>query len=377
MESLKIAFFCWESLYMDRVGGLASAATHLAETLARDHEVHYFTRGKEDQRIKGVSYHCCQPSGGNIVEYCRDMSRQLVDRFRQEDRPPFDILHFHDWHAVEALHLLQDRPNVLSFHSTEYGRNGSNFGDWWEFGEISGKEWYGGLIARRVITVSHTLKEEIGRLYQVPPDKVEVVPNGVVPEVFKAYVDPGEVKRRYGIHPLAPLILFIGRMVFQKGPDLLADAIPAITGRHWDARFIFAGEGHMRRWLTDRSAGLPVQFLGWIPDSEYIRLLNACDLVVIPSRNEPFGLVLLEAWSAEKCAVASDVGGLGENIDNFRDGIKVFPTVESVSWGVNHVLDNRSCLVAYGKEGRKKVDRSFKWESVATKVLSVYESVLS
>jgi glycogen(starch) synthase len=166
-------------------------------------------------------------------------------------------------------------------------------------------------------------------------------------------------------------------MVFQKGPDLLADAIPEITRRHWDVQFIFAGEGHMRQWLTDRSAGLPVQFLGWIPDSEYIRLLNACDLVVIPSRNEPFGLVLLEAWSAEKCVVASDVGGLGENIENFQDGIKVYPTVESVSWGINHVLDNRSCLVEYGREGRKKVDRSFKWESVATKVLSVYESVMS
>jgi glycosyltransferase involved in cell wall biosynthesis len=377
MESLKIAFFCWESLYTERVGGLASAATHLAETLARDHEIHYFTRGNEDQRIRGVFYHCCQPTGGNIVEYCRDMSRQMIERFRQEESPPFDMLHFHDWHAVEALHLLQDRPNVLSFHSTEYGRNGGNFGDWWEFGEISGKEWYGGLITRRIITVSHTLKDEIGRLYQAHPDKVEVVPNGVVPEVFKAYVDPGEVKRRYGIHPLAPLILFIGRMVFQKGPDLLADAIPEIMARHWDARFIFAGEGHMRQWLTGRSTGLPVQFLGWIPDSEYIRLLNASDIVVIPSRNEPFGLVLLEAWSAEKCVVASDVGGLGENIEHFRDGVKVYPTAESVAWGVNHVLDNRSCLFTYGKEGRKKVDRSFKWESIATKVLSVYERVLS
>ncbi|MDD1678564.1 MAG: glycosyltransferase family 4 protein [Methanomicrobiales archaeon] len=377
MESLKIAFFCWESLYTERVGGLASAATHMAESLARNHEIHFFTRGKEDRKIKGVHYHCCQPSGDNIVEFCRDMSRQMVDQFRIEDHPPFDLLHFHDWHAVEALHVLQDRPNVLSFHSTEYGRNGGNFGDWWEFGEISGKEWYGGLIARKVITVSQTLKEEIGRLYQVPPEKVEVIPNGVIPEVFKSYVDPGEVKQRYGIHPFAPLILFIGRMVFQKGPDLLAGAIPEITCRHWDTRFIFAGEGHMRQWLTERSTGLPVQFLGWIPDSEYIRLLNACDIVVIPSRNEPFGLVLLEAWSAEKCVVAAEVGGLSENIENFRDGVKVYPTVESVAWGTNFVLDNRSCLNLYGKEGRKRVDRSFKWESVATKVLSVYESVLS
>ena len=64
MESLKIAIFCWESLYAERVGGLAPAATHLAQTLAQHHEVHYFTRGWiPDQTIKGVSYHYCQPQG--------------------------------------------------------------------------------------------------------------------------------------------------------------------------------------------------------------------------------------------------------------------------------------------------------------------------
>ncbi|MDD1673571.1 MAG: glycosyltransferase family 4 protein [Methanomicrobiales archaeon] len=377
MESLKIAFFSWESLYTERVGGLANAATHLAENLAMDHEVHFFTRGSEDLEIKGVQYHCCQPSGGNIVEFCRDMSQKMVNRFQREDSPHFDILHFHDWHGVEALHVLKDRPTILSFHSTEYGRNGGNFGDWWEFGEISGKEWYGGLIAKKIIAVSHTLKSEVGRLYQIPSEKVEVVPNGVVPEVFKAYVDPGEVKRRYGIHPLAPLIFFCGRMVFQKGPDILMDAIPEVQRKHWDARFIFAGEGHMRQWLTDRRGNLPAQLLGWIPDSEYVRLLNASDVVVIPSRNEPFGLVLLEAWSAERCVVATDVGGLAENIENFMDGVKVYPTAESVAWGISHVLDERRYLNSYGKEGRKKVDRLFKWDAIANRVNTIYMSVLA
>ncbi len=56
MESLKVAFFCWESMYAERVGGLASAATNLAETLAKNHEVHYFTRGgMPDQTINDVS----------------------------------------------------------------------------------------------------------------------------------------------------------------------------------------------------------------------------------------------------------------------------------------------------------------------------------
>lgn len=375
METLKIAFFCWESLYSERVGGLANAATHLAETLARSHEVHFFTRGEGDRKIRGVLYHHCRPSGANIVEYCRSMSHAMLEQFHREDAPKFDVLHFHDWHAVEALHELQHRETVFSYHSTEYGRNGGSFGDWWEFREISGKEWYGGLIAKKVIVVSNTLKNEVKWLYNVPEEKVTVIPNGVVPAEFKADLDPGRVKGSYGIHPFAPLILFCGRVVYQKGPDLLADAIPRVIERHPDARFIIAGEGHMRQWLSDRTRGLPVRFLGWIPDSEYVRLLNSCNIVAIPSRNEPFGLVLLEAWSAERCVVATDVGGLSENIENFRDGVKVYTNPDSVAWGINYCLDERSRLRTMGMEGRRKVDRLFRWDAIGRKVLEVYRSV--
>ena len=171
MESHKIAFFCWESMYAERVGGLASAATNLAETLAKqNHEVHFFTRGNvPDQTINGVDYHYCKPYGNNIVEYCDTMSAQMVEQFVKYDaQHRFDFLHFHDWHPVQALHTLKDRNTILTFHSTEYGRNGNQFGNWWEFREISGKEWYGGLIAKQVTAVSTTMKHEVMHLYNVP-----------------------------------------------------------------------------------------------------------------------------------------------------------------------------------------------------------------
>ena len=125
---------------------------------------------------------------------------------------------------------------------------------------------------------------------------------------------------RYGIHPLAPLVLFVGRLTYQKGPDLLMQAIPSILTKRWDVQFIFAGTGDMRGYLEGMAHGLPVQFPGYVPDIDHVSLLNACDLVAIPSRNEPFGLVLTEAWSAERCVVATDVGGLSENIDNYVNG---------------------------------------------------------
>ncbi len=106
----------------------------------------------------------------------------MVEQFRKDDKKEkFDILHFHDWHPIPALHRLQDRDTILTFHSTEYGRNGNQYGDWWEYKEISGKEWYGGLVAKRVTAVSTVMKNEVMQLYNVPDWKCDVVPNGIVP----------------------------------------------------------------------------------------------------------------------------------------------------------------------------------------------------
>jgi glycogen(starch) synthase len=380
MESLRIAFFCWESLYAERVGGLANAATHLAETLVQlHHEVHYFTRGTiPDQTVNGVEYHYCNPQGENIVEYCNSMSYGMVKNFQPADREArFDLLHFHDWHPVQALHELQDRNTVLSFHSTEYGRNGNRFGDWWEFREISGKEWYGALIAKQVTAVSATLKNEIMNLYNVPEPKCRVIPNGVVPGEYRADIDPGEVKTAYSIHRDAPLILFIGRLVYQKGPDLLIEAIRRVCAHRGDARVVVAGDGWMRQMLEEHARDLPVNFVGYIPDPEYIRLLNAADVVVIPSRNEPFGLVLLEAWSAEKGVVASDVGGLSENIDAFVNGIKVGVNADSLARGITSMVDEPWNAGALGKRGRGKVERVFLWGPIGRQLAETYARVVS
>ena len=379
MESLKVAFFCWESMYAERVGGLASAATNLAETLAKQHEVHYFTRGwMQDQRINNVTYHYCRPHGSNTVQYCEDMSNQMVDQFLGSDKQgKFDILHFHDWHPIPALHRLQDRNTILTFHSTEFGRNGNQHGDWWEYREISGKEWYGALIAKRVTAVSTVMKNEIQQLYNVPEWKCDVVPNGIVPRQYRSNLDAGDVKRAYGIHPYAPLILFIGRLVYQKGPDLFIEAIRKVCQTRWDAKVVVAGDGGMRRFLQERARDLPVNFVGYIPDSEYIRLLNACDLVVIPSRNEPFGLVLLEAWSAGKPVVACDVGGLSENIDTFVNGIKVQPDSGSLAWGISTMINDPRNAEVLGNRGRMKVDRQFLWDPIASRMTDTYARVVS
>jgi len=376
LRRLKIAFFCWESLYGVRVGGLAPAATCLAEALARDHEVHFFTRGSGPPEKNGVVYHYCDPHGGNIVEFCKDLALKACRQFGEQDSPPFDILHFHDWHFVEAMHRLRERKTVLSFHSTEYGRNGNQKGGWWEFGEISGKEWYCAYIAKRVVAVSKTLRGEVMALYNVPDWKIDAVPNGIDPEAFAVQVDQGAVKRRYGIHPYAPLVFFGGRLVYQKGPDILVKAIPSVLRHRWDANFVFAGKGDMQDWVARHTRDMPAQVLGYLAERDFVSLLNAADIVAIPSRNEPFGLILTEAWSAGRCVVASDVGGLGENIEHLVDGVKVPVSAGGMADGINTVIDDRRLCSTLGRKGREKVEREFRWEAVARAMERVYEKVL-
>jgi len=375
VESLKLGFFCWESLHAVRLGGLANAATHLAEALAADHEVHYFTRGDlPDREIAGVEYHYCQPEGESIVDYCRSMSRQMVDRFKEVDGD-FDYLHFHDWHTVEALSVLQDQNTIFSFHSTEFGRHGSTFGTEQIFRDISGIEWRGARLARKVTAVSGVLRNEVVSLYGIPDDKCEVVPNGVIPREYQSRVDPARVKQRYGVSPDAPLIFFIGRLMHQKGPDLLLDGVPGVLNEYPDAQIVIAGEGLMMTGLQARARGMPVRFLGPISDEEYVHLLNSADLVVIPSRNEPFGLVLLEAWSASRAVVATNVGGLSENIDHQVDGVKVEVDGESIASGINTVIGDPSRLASLGAEGLRKLEERFRWDGIAHQVAGVYRAI--
>jgi len=376
MESQKIAFFCWESLYAERVGGLANAATNLAETLAQNHEVHFFTRGeKRDAEINGVHYHYCRPSGENIVRYCADMSRKMLDRFGEFDKQPFDLLHFHDWHVVDALQRLRNRETVFTYHSTEFGRNGNNFSNKWLFTEIFKIERYGASIAKHITAVSTALRREAMTLYEIPDWKIDVVHNGIVPDHYQADVDPEAIKRRHGLDPDSPLILFIGRLAWQKGPDMLVDAAPGHLREHADGQFVFVGDGQMRRDLETRARSLPVRFLGRLSDADYVSLLNASDIVAIPSRNEPFGLVLLEAWSAGRCVVASDVGGLSENIEHGTDGVKVRPHPDSISRGLSRVADSPEKALAMGREGLEKVKKEFLWGRVARRMEGVYKKL--
>ena len=386
MESLRIGMFAWESLHSIRVGGVAPHVSELSESLAKaGHEVHVFTRiggCSSYDEINGVHYQrVSHDEGGMITNQMEHMCNAMYDRFFAVEAlfGRFDVLHGHDWHPVRALNRLKifnSREYVLTYHSTEFGRNGNRWGDWPEAREIAHWEWSGGYESRRVIATSQHLKDEIQCIYQIPESKITIIPNGIFPDKVKKDVDPVAVKGTLGIPPTSPVLLFTGRMSYQKGVDLLVGAVPMVLAQYPDVHFIFIGEGEMRahcQWIAEKDGvSHACHFLGYAPDDVLCNWLNASDLVVVPSRNEPFGIVVLEAWDAEKPVIGTDAVRL---IDNFKDGILAYKTSESLAWCINYALGDLEKTRLMGITGKKRIKDTYNWKQIVKNLCNVYNTL--
>ena len=214
-------------------------------------------------------------------------------------------------------------------------------------------------------------------MYEAPEWKISVVYNGVGPHRFESTADPGAIKREYEIGPVDPTILFCGRLTHHKGPDLLLDAAPAVLRYYPSAKFVFLGDGEMRGMLEARARGrgmnYSVRFLGNRGGDELVRLFRMADAVCVPSRNEPFGIVVLEAWSARKPVIVSQNGGPGEYVTHEVNGLKVYPTRDSVAWGIGTLFTDFEKARRMGENGRRVVEASFTWDGIVEKVLLAYE----
>ncbi|MDY6965921.1 MAG: glycosyltransferase family 4 protein [Halobacteriota archaeon] len=380
---MKIALLSWESLHSIRVGGISPHVTQLAEALHRHaNEVHIFTRMGEGQKsceaIDGVIYHRCPfDFNSDFISEVNNMCNSFVNNFLEVKNKDgdFDIAHGHDWLTVNALAQIKEKSDaniIFTIHSTEYGRCGNNLYEGLPR-TIRDLEWYGSYIADKVITVSHHLKDEVKWLYNVPDWKMSVIYNGIDLKRFDIMVNPKEIKHRYGIPDSDHICLFTGRMTEQKGPDILIEAIPSVLKVFPDVKFVFAGNGHMTDYLKHRAWALGVsdacKFLGYIPENELNELYKTSDLVCVPSRNEPFGIVVLEAWSAGKPVVVTHNGF--DYIEHGVNGLKVYDYPDSVAWGINEVLFDNSTAKNIADNGNNLVG-AFSWDNIATKTLRVY-----
>jgi len=386
---MRIAMLSWESLHSIAVGGVAAHVTELAAALERQgHQIHVFTRlarGQADyERIHGVHYHRCPMNlARDFVDEVNGMCSSFAHHFAgvEDAVGEFDLVHAHDWLAVNAMIWIKQgrgRRGVLTMHSTDYGRSGNVFHGG-QSERIRHQERAGTYWADRVIAVSHATRDELAWMYEVPQDKIDVVYNGVSMHRFAGELDQGSIKQRYGIGPTDPTVLFCGRLVQQKGPDLMLDAVPHVLHYYPHAKFVFAGDGHMRHHLEHRARDLrighAVRFLGHRDGGELIELFKMSDALCVPSRNEPFGIVVLEAWSAGKPVVATMNGGPNEYVRHGVDGLKIYPHSDSVAWGMGTLFQDWDLAREMGDKGRQSVAESFTWDVIAQQTIDVYKSL--
>ena len=386
---MKVGKLTWE--FPPRVvGGIARHCEGLAKALVKqNHEVHLFTLdfpgSPNYEEMDGVKVYRASTELGHpnfltwVLLFNHFLAKRMADVTQSID---FDVIHVHDWLAafsgISFKHYLK-KPMVLTVHSTEVGRaQGLHSPDSFS---INGIEWWATYEADRVIVCSQSMKNEICGHFNLPLDKVDVIPNAIDPTKYQTSVDRGSVRQRYGVGYGEKLILCVGRLVPQKGIEYFIRAIPRIAKRYPEAKFIIVGEGWSRDILEAEARasgyGKKIRFTGFASDKEVIDLMTSADVLVVPSVYEPFGIVALEGMATGVPVVASQVGGLSEVIEHDRTGLLVYPrSPESIAWGIDRVLSDSDHAKWLTENAKDILHKDYSWEAVAMKTVEVYRKVV-
>jgi glycosyltransferase involved in cell wall biosynthesis len=159
---------------------------------------------------------------------------------------------------------------------------------------------------------------------------------------------------------------------------MLVRAVPKVLQNYWDTHFVFIGDGGMKGYCEQLACDMGVNnschFLGYAPNEVLFDWVNACDMACVPSRNEPFGIVVLEAWDACKPVIATDAVHL---VDNFSNGIVGYKSPESIAWGINYAMGGLdSSTKKMGENGKKLVETKYNWKTIAKSTLQTYRNIV-
>jgi glycosyltransferase involved in cell wall biosynthesis len=180
--------------------------------------------------------------------------------------------------------------------------------------------------------------------------------------------------------PEEKLVLFVGRLVYEKGAHVLINSIPKILDKV-NAKFVIVGSGYMKEQLSTivRSMGLEhkILFTGFLDEESLLKLQCCADVSVVPSMFEPFGIVALEAMAAKSPVVVSDTGGLSEIVDHDVTGVKVYPNnTDSLAWGIIKVLTDEKYRNSLRENAYRRIQDRYDWDKIAQHTERIYESVL-
>jgi glycosyltransferase involved in cell wall biosynthesis len=294
-----------------------------------------------------------------------------------------DIFHAHDWLVATAgigLKHVFRKPFFATVHSTEIGRrNGIHF-DYERM--IHETEAWLTYEAWKVICCSDYMVQHVKWAFGLPPDKLVMIPNGVNAQVYTKNNKESlaQFRSKYAL-PEEKIVLFVGRLVYEKGVHVLVNAAPKVL-QETNAKFIIVGNGYMKDQLSTLANGMglahKVMFTGFLDDETLRKLQRCADVSVVPSLFEPFGIVALEAMAAKSPVVVSDTGGLSEIVNHDIDGVKVYTgNPDSLAWGINRVLTDEAYANTIRTNAYSKVQEKYNWDKIAQQTKTMYENILA
>jgi glycosyltransferase involved in cell wall biosynthesis len=391
-QALNVMMLTWE--FPPRViGGISPHVFFLSKSLAKDDVKVYvvtcdFPGAPAHEVIDGVevyridSYKNPSPDFATWVYLMNLNLQKEAAALAGKLAVKIDVFHAHDWLVATAgigLKHVFRKPLLVTVHSTEMGRrDGIHTGTEKMIHETEAWLTYE---AWKVICCSEYMVSHVKWAFGLPEDKVVMVPNGVNTHVYEGIEkeDLKSFRSRFAL-PEEKIVLFVGRLVYEKGVHVLINAAPKVLEKV-NAKFIIVGSGYMKEQLLNivRSMKLEhkVLFAGFLDEETLLKLQKCADVSVVPSLFEPFGIVALEAMAAKSPVVVSDTGGLSEIVDHDSTGVKVYPNnPDSLAWGITKILLDESYKNHIVENAYRKVQEKYDWEKIAQQTKRIYEGVL-
>lgn len=278
----------------------------------------------------------------------------------------FDVIHCHDWMTFLAgitTKELTGKPLITHVHATEFDRTGGNGVNQ----NVYDIEKEGMEKADLVIAVSNFTKRKIMEHYGIPESKIRVVHNAV----------DLKPQRVFHIDKRDKIVLFLGRVTLQKGPDWFLYAAKRVLEKDPDVKFVIAGSGDMDAVIIEKAAELgiakSVLFTGFLSGENIERAYQMADLYVMPSVSEPFGITALEAVHSGTPVLISKQSGVSEVLTH---------CLRADFWDVNDVANKILAVLRYGalhhslKEHGSMEIQKFNWDVPAGKCIDIYNSLV-
>jgi len=374
------------------VGGIARVVHDLSKRLIKDgHEVTVITyrdgnvpeyendKGVEVYRVDNYMIH-----PNNFIDWIMQLNFNMIAKATEviNKEGGFDVIHAHDWlvtYAAKSLKQSFNLPMVATIHATEAGRNSGIHDDTQRY--INDTEWLLTYEATEVIVNSNYMKGHVQGLFGLPFDKISVIPNGINLNNFTGIDRDYDFRRRFAMDN-EKIILYVGRLVYEKGVQHLISAMPKILENYHDSKLVIAGKGGMIDELKSQveSMGLSnkVYFTGYLNQKEVQKMYKCADVAVFPSTYEPFGIVALEAMLAGIPTVVSDIGGLNEIVEHGVNGMKSYTgNPNSIADSVLSLLFDPQLAMNVTKNAKNKVKDEFNWQKIAQDTHYIYELAIS